>query len=703
MYPRNAASPPRIAIGPVVQISDGAVQTAGVSVKVIPQGGTEASGGGTVAYSEDGVVVYTPTQGETDYTAMVLVASKAGCIPATVTVVTSASTTAGYAGLDWSKVTAPTTTVALTGTTISATQIAASVTSGVTVTTNNDKTGYSLSQSFPANFAALDINSSGHVSRVTLVDTTTTNTDMRGTDNALLVTSYLAPDNSGISTLLTRLSATRASFLDNLNINGPVASQADINAINQSASRRIILTTLQQLERPESNSTSYQIEARTFDGDGAAVNADSSPTLTPIGMLTGSLATNLSSVTNTATGVYRWTYSVSSAATLEQIRFDFSASISSSTFTIAAYSAVVDLVSATWTTTDSNRLNAIYNKLPSRNFLAGVISSTGELVAGDIYNQLPSGDWVDGSFGDRMLVSTNNNRTVFVTGSAHVAVDVHAFQPDVIDSNAIATSAVNELQAGIATITNQTIINDNVLSRLATSAYIAPDNTNVGIIKSVTDKLNTGLVQDGGVWQCTANFLELTPTSQGGGTGSGARIVTITVNDGTNPLQNATVRLTEGANTFTAPTNASGIAVFNLDDATYSVSLSKSGYTFSGTSLIVNGTETETYSMTQVTITPGTGNLTTGYLTALNESGSPEADVIVYVEMVKIPSNVTGYAFDSKIRSVVSAANGLVTIEGLIKGATYRIYRGDRSDNKYVIPVAAGSTYELPSIIGREQ
>lgn len=38
--------------------------------------------------------------------------------------------------------------------------------------------------SFPANFAALGINASGHVSRVVLVDTCTTNADMRGTDGA---------------------------------------------------------------------------------------------------------------------------------------------------------------------------------------------------------------------------------------------------------------------------------------------------------------------------------------------------------------------------------------------------------------------------------------------------------------------------------------------------------------------------------------
>ena len=54
---------------------------------------------------------------------------------------------------------------------------------------------------FPTNFAALGINSSGHVSRVTLVDTTTTNSDMRGTDNAALASAW---------------TATRAAYLDSV-------------------------------------------------------------------------------------------------------------------------------------------------------------------------------------------------------------------------------------------------------------------------------------------------------------------------------------------------------------------------------------------------------------------------------------------------------------------------------------------------------
>ena len=136
MYPRNAASPEPIAIGPVVQITDGAVQSSGVTVRIKPVGVSEADGGGTTAYSTDGVVLYTPTQAETNYTSFVLIAKKTGCIPASVTVVTTASATAGYAGLDWGKVTSATTTVDLSGTTISTTQQVASVSGRVTANTD---------------------------------------------------------------------------------------------------------------------------------------------------------------------------------------------------------------------------------------------------------------------------------------------------------------------------------------------------------------------------------------------------------------------------------------------------------------------------------------------------------------------------------------------------------------------------------------
>lgn len=188
---------------------------------------------------------------------------------------------------------------------------------------------------------------------------------------------------------------------------------------------------------------------------------------------------------------------------------------------------------------------------------------------------------------------------------------------------------------------------------------------------------------------------------------TGARTVTITVNDGATALQNATVRVTQGVESYTGTTNASGVVTFNLDDATWTIAITKSGYSYAGTTLVVDGNETVTYSMTEVGISPGTGNLTTGYLTALDEEGVAESGAIVYCEMTKAPTSDTGYSYDSKIRTATSAVNGLVELEGLVKGATYRIWRGQRiaaaTNNLVLIPTSAGSTYELPSHIGREQ
>lgn len=189
------------------------------------------------------------------------------------------------------------------------------------------------------------------------------------------------------------------------------------------------------------------------------------------------------------------------------------------------------------------------------------------------------------------------------------------------------------------------------------------------------------------------------------GSGTGARTITITVNDGTTVLENAVVRMTEGVNTYTALTNASGIAVFNLDDATYTVAISKSAYTYSGTTLAVSADASQTYSMTAVSITPGTGDFTTGYLTAYDETGTPEVGVSVYCEMTKSPTSEYGYSYDSTLRTLTSVTAGLVEIPGLVKGGTYRIWRGSRpatASNLILIPTTSGSTYALPSHIGRE-
>lgn len=114
-----------------------------------------------------------------------------------------------------------------------------------------------LAANAPTNFAALSINSSGHINRVVLVDTTTTNTDMvsvsglstfdastdqvvasnmRGTDNALLAAS--APSNFGSlginasgHILRTVLNDTTTTNSDMVSVAG-LAQSSEIAALN---------------------------------------------------------------------------------------------------------------------------------------------------------------------------------------------------------------------------------------------------------------------------------------------------------------------------------------------------------------------------------------------------------------------------------------------------------------------------------------
>ena len=57
-------------------------------------GASSGAGAGTVAY-ENGVVVYTPTQAETDYTSVIFVAYKTGCLPACQSIVFSSAAVVG--------------------------------------------------------------------------------------------------------------------------------------------------------------------------------------------------------------------------------------------------------------------------------------------------------------------------------------------------------------------------------------------------------------------------------------------------------------------------------------------------------------------------------------------------------------------------------------------------------------------------------
>lgn len=285
-----------------------------------------------------------------------------------------------------------------------------------------------------------------------------------------------AGDSTDVTTLLGRITSARAGYLDNLNVGGAVASHADILAINQSASKHVLLQTTAQYERPESGSTTYTVEARTFSAvDGSAVNADSNPTLTGTGQTTGSLAANIGVISNPSTGVYRWTYTVSSTHNIEPIRFDVSAVISASTFTLSCYSQVTDMVSQTWTSTDASHLTSIFNKLPTNN----------------IADQT-------------LLTSSISNPVTLATSQPNYAP---AKAGDAMTLTAAYDLAKTAAQAGDAM----------TLTAAYDAAKTAAQATNLAACKTILDAVNTMLELNGSVYRLTTASLVNAPGGSGGG------------------------------------------------------------------------------------------------------------------------------------------------------------------------------------------
>lgn len=81
-----------------------------------------------------------------------------------------------------------------------------------------------LASSLPSNFSLLGINGSGHLSRVTLTDTTTTNTDMRGTDSAFLAAS--APSNFSSLGINASGHVSRVTLVDTTTTNTDMVAAA---------------------------------------------------------------------------------------------------------------------------------------------------------------------------------------------------------------------------------------------------------------------------------------------------------------------------------------------------------------------------------------------------------------------------------------------------------------------------------------------
>jgi hypothetical protein len=288
---------------------------------------------------------------------------------------------------------------------------------------------------------------------------------------------------------------------------------------------------------------------------------------------------------------------------------------------------------------------------------------------------------------DSVLIAANSNRTVQVTGSHHVAADIHELQPAVIDNTHFAAGAIdsNALAASAAT-------------EIATA---------VGALTQLVD-LTTMIVNDGTAnARFSTSALQNAPTGGGGGgTGTGARTVVVTVTLSASPVEGASVRLTKAAETYVGSTNASGQITFNVGDGTWTVAITSPGATFAGASLVVDDDETVSYSLTAISITPSPATQITGYYTCYSHLGVVEAGVSITMQLVGLAQGSVGLALDNRLRTVTSDANGVAQFTNLFPGCRYKVYRG-AAENKawYVIlpDTVTGDPVELGSIYGDDE
>lgn len=161
------------------------------------------------------------------------------------------------------------------------------------------------------------------------------------------------------------------------------------------------------------------------------------------------------------------------------------------------------------------------------------------------------------------------------------------------------------------------------------------------------------------------------------GPGNGANTVTITVQDVSSvPIQGATVTAWSGTTIAgTATTNASGVAVLTLGNATYTLNVGLNPlYNGSSNSLVVSGATSHTYQLTALTITESDPPGVTGYATTFDTSGTViQADVPFSWAMTAMPSGTTGSIIDSTAETKTSNASGLLEILDHLAGATYQL------------------------------
>jgi len=323
-----------------------------------------------------------------------------------------------------------------------------------------------------------------------------------------------------LATELGRIDATIGSRATQTSVDSVFAAIQNLN--NLSAKMNIFGSPL--LEIPDAGSTVYAFTVVVKDDEDKLVALDASPTITAANAAGTNRSANLSAVSNPSTGRYTFTYSVPSTHAAESLRITVSGAVSTEARYIEWIGAVVDYD----TLTILNAIKVKTDNLPANPAAVSDIP-TADQNRDAVWNASTTVTYVDGSIGDRILISNNNTREVSVTGSGHVASVLHDAEPNSIPEDAFQAGALSARVLADGAIDAGSIVDGalnskgNWLTSLGANAPAGWINagafandaiTGDKIAASAVTKVTVGLFKYGDVqrWNSPANQIDVTIT-----------------------------------------------------------------------------------------------------------------------------------------------------------------------------------------------
>ena len=176
----------------------------------------------------------------------------------------------------------------------------------------------------------------------------------------------------------------------------------------------------------------------------------------------------IATTTNITAGTITTTTNLTNAPTSGDLTATMKASVTAAVPTVASIQSGLatptNITAATGITVSSIEANVVTASALAADAVAE--------IADGIWDEATSGHTISGTYGGRIVRATNSNVEVQITGSNHIAADVHEFQAGVITAgdfaanaitaSALAADAVTEIQSGLATAANLLIVSDGV-------------------------------------------------------------------------------------------------------------------------------------------------------------------------------------------------------------------------------------------------